>query len=296
SFLRRLANDLPSGKFYYDFKRDKDNLGKYFKQCKELKPPYDNKPRVRVLCMQVLKYLKTKYDTLNNEDGSYDVCVLLNYAAFTRLHEIFGSDDITNITLAWASLIYVWNSFVDDNFNKPLYKKCKPIDNIFTNDWHIRKILYDYFVDYDTIKKNFIFYNDICQKYYMYLEIIIDIYKYFNKFCVTDNKDKCPDFYNKCKEYDPSNYIHEVICFKEIEEKKSASVKLKLAEKEKPQSIELHSGEEFGSLLSTKETDFSDNSTLQVLSSDRVKTFGNVLLGLVVTSMTSGVLYKVKIH
>ncbi|GAB70044.1 hypothetical protein PCYB_007930, partial [Plasmodium cynomolgi strain B] len=182
-FIRIAANDLPSGKFYHNFKYDYTNIQQYSSKCNKLTAPNNKKPRVKALCMQILKYLKTKDDILNNEKSPYDVCVLLNYATITRLNEIFGPHNAQNITLAWASLIYVWNSFVDDNFSKPLYKKCKPIDNILMYDWHIRKILYDYFVDYSAIKGYFKNYKDECNKYYTYLEIIIDIYKYFDKFC-----------------------------------------------------------------------------------------------------------------
>ncbi|GAB69976.1 hypothetical protein PCYB_007250, partial [Plasmodium cynomolgi strain B] len=262
NFIRTAAKDLPSGRFYLEFNHENENLNEYSKECNKLKSPYNRYGKVVKLCKQVLKYLKKYRASFNNVNDSYDVCVLLNYAAFSRLHEIFGPADRNRITLAWAYLNFVWNDF---------YKiKCKPVNNIYTNDWHIRKILYDYFVDYGAIKNIFSFYNDTCQKYYTYLEIIIDVYKYFNDFCTSDdNKDRCPDFFNKCKDYNPSTYIDKVICHNEMESRRSASKTPKLVGEEQRHSTELNSVQEFESLLPKNETDFSDNSILQGHSSDR---------------------------
>ncbi|VUZ99634.1 PIR protein [Plasmodium vivax] len=294
------SKDLPSEKFYYNFKYDHPSSKEYINECNKLNPPYNTHSSVKRLCRQLLKFLKTNYAISNNQSAPYDVCALLNYAVYTRLHKIFGSDDTTNIYLAWGQLHLVWNNFVLDELNKSKYKKCIPFTNIVNNDWQKRKKLYDYFVDYSTIKGYVTNYDEECKKYYDSLEEIIDLYKYFKEPCSKGDKNKCPDFYDKCKEYDPSNYIRDVVCYKEMQEKKSAE-KAKLAEKGQNQSAELKngpalqwlpSGGEFESLLSTESTGFSDKSPLEHHSSNRVKTFGNIFLGVVVTSMTSGVLYK----
>ncbi|GAB69714.1 CYIR protein [Plasmodium cynomolgi strain B] len=271
-------------------------------ECNQLKPPLNKNRQVKLLCRQVLNYLKTKYSILSNENDTYDDCVLLNYAAYTRLHEIFGYHNNSKITQAWGHLNFVWNSFVADEFNNhPYKKKCEPLTKIVKHDWHIRKIFYDYLANYSTIKGYVTIYNDECKNYYKYLERIIDLYKYFDKLCLTNDENRCPDFYNDYKDYNPINYIHKSKCYTEIQKKRSVYENAKLAGKEQKQLEELqiashsqglYSAEEIESFMTTEETDFSDNSTLQGHSSDRVKTFGNIFLGLVVTSMTSGVLYK----
>ncbi|KNA01345.1 variable surface protein Vir4 [Plasmodium vivax North Korean] len=277
--------ELPSDDLYLTFKFDNEKLTEYKGNCSSIKLSHKKK-RVIELCTRVLKYLKTTYAASNHEKSDYDVCMLLNYWTYKRLNEIFGSEDTSNIFQAFGQIQGIWNDYNDNELKGATYVKCKPHFEIHSErDWVKRKELCEYCLDYNTIYKLADHFDGIyCKKYYDYFEKTADLYKYFDQHCSPSDKKECPTFYDKCKKYDPNNFLTKLSCHQEMQKKKQDAA----AAQQHGESAagEPHSG------LSTDEGS-PDSSSLMAVSPRIAKQAGDVFLGVIVTSMTSGFLYRV---
>ncbi|KNA00876.1 hypothetical protein PVNG_06208, partial [Plasmodium vivax North Korean] len=196
--------------FYNKLHQDHVNLRVYSSECARLITPYKGTYKYSLLrrtCAQVVKYLKTTYTKLKKEELKYNHCILLNYWIYSRLVNIFHTENSSVIAPALGEFELIWNDIVDKSPDKTLYNKCKPDNTIVRQkDWRQRKALYDYFVNYDTIEKTLQNYKDICPEYWSYVESHTSLYKYFEELCAKD-KDQCPEFYIQCKQYDPKDVL-----------------------------------------------------------------------------------------
>ncbi|KMZ82069.1 hypothetical protein PVIIG_06138 [Plasmodium vivax India VII] len=286
NLLGQPEKELPSEDLYFKFKFDNENLAEYKGYCNSINIP-KRKNTVNELCTRVLKYLKTTYAISNYENSDYDVCMILNYWTYKRLNEIFGSEDTSNIFQAFGQIQGIWNDYNDNELKGATYVKCKPHFEIHSErDWVKRKELCEYCLDYNTIYKLADHFDGIyCKKYYEYFEKKADLFKYFEQYCSTSDRSKCPKFYDKCKKYDPKNFLTDLRCHEEMQKKKQDAA----AAQQHGESAagEPHSG------LSTDEGS-PDSSSLMAVSPGIAKQAGDVFLGVIVTSMTSGALYKVR--
>ncbi|KMZ94882.1 variable surface protein Vir4 [Plasmodium vivax Mauritania I] len=277
--------ELLSEDLYFKFKHDTENLAEYKEDCSSIKllPKND---KVIELCTRVLRYLKTTYAWSNHENPDYDVCMLLNYWTYYRLNEIFGSEDTNSIYPAFAQIQRIWNTYNEKKIKEVPYPKCQPHFEIHKElDWEKRKEFCEYCLDYKTaygLAQNYE--GKYCQKYYEYFEKKADMFKYFEPYCSPSDKSKCPTFYDKCKQYDPNTFLTKLRCHEEMKKKKEDAA----AAQQHGESAagEPHSG------LSTDEGS-PDSSSLMAVSPGIAKQAGDVFLGVIVTSMTSGFLYRV---
>ncbi|CAG9474501.1 unnamed protein product [Plasmodium vivax] len=240
---------------------------------------------VKNICARVLKYLETIYAVTYNPDDPYDVCLLLNYWVYSKLFYILQNKDEKYVRQAYGELQPIWNDFVDDKIKKPENQKCRPIHElVLYDDWRERKKLYEYYVDYSSISKTLIGYNQRCKKIYKYVESKKPLYKHFEGRCPSDDTKICPDFYKRCEQYDPDKVLSHLSCHNEIiKERKAAASRVQI-----------------GSGLPNGETESRGTSDSMVSDGDpnsngnphNVRMYGNVLLGVVATSMTSGALYR----
>ncbi|KMZ89393.1 hypothetical protein PVBG_05989, partial [Plasmodium vivax Brazil I] len=258
----------------------------YDDYCGTPEEPLHNDRRVRNICATILNYLETKYSASDHTTDAYDVCTLLNYWAYNRLNIVLHSNNSKYINQKFGEIIGIWNTFNEVELNKPENKTCKPISNIVAyDDWKKRKELYEYYVDYSPINTYLDFYPSLCKKFYKYVESKKSLYKYFNKHCPSNNENVCPKFYTKCEQYDPEKVLHTLPCHQEIiTERKTAVSSLSRIGKGLS-VIETDSEETDDRMMTFDPPKFSGNP-------HTVTKFGNVFLGVVATTMTSGALYR----
>ncbi|KMZ77347.1 hypothetical protein PVIIG_06107 [Plasmodium vivax India VII] len=131
----------------------------------------------------------------------------------------------------------------------------------------------------------------MCPKYWNYVERHTPLYKYFDKHCSNQNY-KCPKFYTDCKKYDPREVLENFHCHAEMKKKKADT--LAKARQELPASIppgqEANSGMLASSGFSAGGSHLTRDGTHQTTKT------GDILLGVVATSLTSGALYREELY
>ncbi|SCO66331.1 VIR protein [Plasmodium vivax] len=301
SFFKIEEKELPTEVFYYNLKHDTADLTKYRNECSSLSYPFNKNKNVIKLCEQVLKYLKTNDSTLNNQANDYDLCKLLNYWVYNRLFEILGSNENSYVYIAFGQLSRIWTTFVDVNLKKNNLNTCRPMNEIVNHfNWEKRKELYDYQVNYASLRKLVDYYDVKCIKYYDYIEKIADLYKYFDEHCSSNDSRICPVFYKDIKQYDPNNFIRNLPCYNQMQEEKAAAAAAAAKKKAVPENPETRTT--LQGRASSDTGPHSENPTNGMITPDSSQLMrdnshsaikpGDVLLGVVVTSMTSGFLYK----
>ncbi|GAB69675.1 hypothetical protein PCYB_004240 [Plasmodium cynomolgi strain B] len=148
-----------------------------------------------------------------------------------------------------------------DNCLRLLY--VYPYDN-----WKKSKDLYEYFVNYDKFNKLDDITDEQCKEYEDYFQNKSPLYDEFDTLYIKAFKDQNNVFYRKCKDYNPKNPIRKLKCEK------------KISEQEKSNGV-------------SPDTDIIVRTEFSGINPNSTKTFGNVFLGVVATSMISGLLYKV---
>ncbi|KMZ90597.1 hypothetical protein PVMG_05744 [Plasmodium vivax Mauritania I] len=278
-------NELNSEKFYESLHSLSDFRG-YFKDCISLDElPYGT--RIKIICAKVLKYLETINKNSYNQDDPYDVCLLLNYWVYSRLFDILQYKGEHYVHIAYGKLQSKWTDFLDD---KSYHKLCKPITNMVNhNDWRKRKELYEYYVDYSPIKESLVYFPERCEEFYHYVESKKTLYEHFKKRCTSSEENICPKFYNDCIKYNPEKVLSTFKCQQDIMNKRKAD------ERSVAQRGNIHSGREpisEDSSVNMLTVGASQNLSGKSQTADNV---GNILLGVVATTMTSGALYRVNI-
>ncbi|VUZ99871.1 PIR protein [Plasmodium vivax] len=124
-------------------------------------------------------------------------------------------------------------------------------------------------------------------EYYKYIERKIPIYEHIKNLCTPESANTCPEFYKQCKECDPKKLLSELNCHLQMQEKNKAALEKGKA----TQGLVSHPNQEDASAL-TGRTGLPDPSQKSQVSSSAVTNASNAFLGVVVTSMTSGFLYK----
>ncbi|KMZ89784.1 hypothetical protein PVMG_06222 [Plasmodium vivax Mauritania I] len=289
SLLRSSSIYLQSGKFYDDLNQKIEDSREYRAYCDSLKdvPQLRN---IKIYCAQLVKYLKTKYTTSNRKKFQYDECILLNYWIYGKLVQFYGSDKNPVFFRASGQLQEIWSRIFPDDSGTSSNNICKPIifDIYNQDDWDKRKEFYDYCVDYDTLLNTANFFGSSkCEEYYKYIESKIPIYEYIKKLCTTEGAKTCPNFYEQCKERDPEKLLSRLNCHGAMQEKKAAREKEMAS-----QAAVTHHDQGADSAL-TGRAGLPDPSQKSQVSSSAVTNASNAFLGVVVTSMTSGFLYKV---
>ncbi|SCA81986.1 Plasmodium vivax Vir protein, putative [Plasmodium vivax] len=254
--------------------------------CGSAKKPMRDNRDVRNICATLLNYLETKYSASDHTSDTYDVCKLLNYWVYKRLNMVLHYKGSRYINQVHAHILLEWNSFNQDKLEKLDKKICKPIDNIVAYDnWEKIKELYEYYVDYSTINQNIELYPQLCQKIYKYLKSKKPLYRYYKEHCTRKDTDMCLEFYHKYEQYDPEKALSHLQCNDEITHERAAAL---------PRLPRIGSGHSVYESDSEDTDDRMKPDDAPKLSgkSQNVRMYGNVLLGVVATSMTSGALYR----
>ncbi|SBT01720.1 PIR Superfamily Protein [Plasmodium ovale curtisi] len=206
--------ELHTQKFYEELNSESIDLSRYSLHCNNIYVN-NNKEEVKKICEKFLRNLE-KSLVWKVESPSYDYCILLNYWIYDKLTNIFGDKNASdNINIAFSNFQYIWKYTINDPKITSYYKNCEPkFDMVNNHDWKNRKKLLEYCVDYDILlglAKN---YDEKCD-YYKKLEEKMSLYEHFEKEC-SDDKNNCPEFYNKCEGYNPENVLSTLNCHNPI--------------------------------------------------------------------------------
>ncbi|SCA59738.1 VIR protein [Plasmodium vivax] len=281
-WTKLFSSELYSEKFYKQLD-DLRHFREYFPVCDSLKS-YDKGEGVKKLCARLLKYLKT--NNISKEDNEYNICILLNYWVYDKLNVILKSDDSSSIYRAFGEIGLIWSNFIEKNLKNVENLTCKHISNIVNHDdWKKRKELYDYCVNYDALNKIVANFPQKCNDFHEYIEDKAHLYEHFKKNCPSSNENECPNFYEKCKKYDPKDALPLLRCHEEIIRKRPATVLRPPITDERVSGEETHEYFSSAGMRSSNAQNLPENSYA-------VRKFGDVFLGVVATTMTAGGLYK----
>ncbi|CAI7718334.1 PIR protein [Plasmodium vivax] len=252
-------NELPSERFHDWLNSNFISVSKYDSDCNTLDAPYKDNQEIRSLCAKVVKYIKTKPSILNGNHLKDHQCNLFNYWIYEQLDSYYKDD--------YKEHVQIFGNFLRVFSGLEYYKKentCKLDSSIaMIPDIKEGKKLYEYCIDYKTILEKSQRSKDKCNKYCTYVKNIIQFYEKFQELCTPSDIRKCPDFFFKiCENKDPKNLL----------------VKLKC--------------DDIGVRDKSSQEDASGITSNSSPSNESVSNFGNAFLGVVLTSMTSGFLYK----
>ncbi|CAG9480120.1 unnamed protein product [Plasmodium vivax] len=275
---------LTLDKFYYTLNHDEKNLKDYYSECELLlsgKQHFKNKR----LCQKLLRYLKSSNTISDKNDSAYDECLLLNYWIYGKLAQLYGYK-YTKVNPAFGELNFIWNDLIENESKLHYFNKCKPdFDIPKQDDWDKRKELYDYCVNYETLSGTANNFKDSCKNIYRYIKGKAHLYKHFNERCASGNEKLCPKFYSKCEKYNPDKVLHQLKCHEDMKKEET--------------SPPAHAGalsENAHSDLSPSPTFSPEASQLKGDGTHPVTQTGNILLGVVATSLTSGALYREELY
>ncbi|GAW84252.1 variable surface protein [Plasmodium gonderi] len=284
-----LGNSLPSERFYNELD-DIENFSEYYVHCKSF--THRKSRNAQSICAKVLKYLGTR-ENLRNNYYTYDVCLLLNYWVASRLSASVGYSDEDYVKDNFVKITTIWNTFVHEVLKKNSYETCNPvISDIVLKDWRLRKELYDYYVDYDYLKRMYI-YNEKDKDYCTYFKNKVSLYNHFGRTCTSDPTNFCKEFKTKYKDCHPNKLLIDFKCDNEIEKKSL---------REEQTDRELHDGVSQG-VTPENDTQFTRFSidgkqSFKTLNTkiNRIITLrmtGGVILGVAAISMICASLHKV---
>ncbi|KMZ95205.1 hypothetical protein PVMG_05123 [Plasmodium vivax Mauritania I] len=291
-FIQRLSlplSDYFNSKYFYDKLDELQNFSEYKGKCESLLTGNPGGKTVINTCSKLLYYLKISTIPNKGKD-KYDVCPLLNYWVYSKLSmilKLYGSSDIE---LTFAKFVKIWNNFIEDELKELKNEACKPISNIVAyNDWEKRKELYEYYVNYDALSDTVKTFPNKCEEFYQYVEGKKELYEYFKKLCTPKGTNRCPEFYEQCLLYDPEIVLPHRHCPEEIMKKRAPAARSSLQRENSPSGSETESEVTDGPKMPYDAPILSGKS-------QTVEKLGNVLLGVVATTMTSGALYRVNIN
>ncbi|KNA00914.1 hypothetical protein PVNG_05344 [Plasmodium vivax North Korean] len=254
-----------------------DILTDYDVYCGTYENPYQHS-HVTYVCSIILNYLKNN-NVSDNNTNQFSICKLLNYWAYSKLNDLFPSKGKSEIDNFYKEIEKIWKERINDRSSADYYGKCKPDILLFDyDDWKLRKELYDYYVDILPISISPESYKQDCEQYYKYIKYKKKIYDQYEIFCKNPLDKNCPSFFEKCKKYNPNDILPMLPCYsemvaKELEQQQASQAARGIRGYEDPS----------GQLSNTETTNPSTSIGANA---------GNVFLGVVVTSMTSGALYK----
>ncbi|SBS91611.1 PIR Superfamily Protein [Plasmodium ovale curtisi] len=280
-FSEMYLSALPSKKFYNDMTKNYEDLSNYSQQCEQIIVSKNNN-EVKEICKKYLRYLEKNYTLWNKVISGYDVCILLNYWIYDTLTGIYGPENNSDIiNIAFSNLQLVLGYLNVDSTKKSFYERCKPNYEMFKHkDWDKRKELYEYYIDYTTIKQQSDIFDKQCKNFYEYIEGKKSLYKHFQDLCISDSS-SCPKFYDECLSYNPDSVLRTIKCHGQIVSERAA------AEADaKPPDVQHDPVQELGSEPDSSSTELKEGN------SQIGKKVGHSVLGVAPVLLTATALYR----
>ncbi|SCO70967.1 Plasmodium vivax Vir protein, putative [Plasmodium vivax] len=224
---------------------------------------------------------------MSRNTDEYDVCTLLSFWVYSRLFDVFKNKGEKKVNIVYGDLQRIWNEFIDHKLKKSENETCRPISEIVLyEDWRKTKDLYEYYLDYYPFYKTLAGYSQRCPEFYKYIESKNTVYDHFENRCPNDNTNVCPKFYNDSIKYNPKNVLQDLSCHNQILQERAADTS------RGPQIGNGHSVSETESRGRSVDMNTVDASQNLSRKPKTVENVGNILLGVVATTMTSGALYR----
>ncbi|SCA59952.1 Plasmodium vivax Vir protein, putative [Plasmodium vivax] len=216
-------DNLTSKKLYKQWSQGVNSLS-YLSTCFDFPstPPKISK-NIIDLCGKLLRNLNDMPYRENDECYTCGHRELLNYWLYDQVKQILGSEYINNYTQIIKDLHAVWSKYKIHKLQQSWVPKivvvdpqCKPETPITTiQDIEDKKNIQEHCLNYYEISKNNIS-NVECQEYKDYVESQSLKYGKFENLFPKD-KTKCPNYYKKCKSYNPINISTDSNCPHDIE-------------------------------------------------------------------------------
>ncbi|CAI7718676.1 PIR protein [Plasmodium vivax] len=279
-YLKVLSIGLSSEYFYNTLSHNTKGLEKYESEC--ISTCTGNKFFNKRLCTILHRYLENSSKRSKINDSAYDDCILFNYWIYGELERKYGHNYNNKLIPALGELHRVWNDLIEGKSKDSYRGKCKPDFEIpYQNDWNERKQLYDYCVNYKSLIGTANNYEQTCKNIYKYIKGKAYLYEHFNKLCTSEKEKECPKFYSECKNYDPNSVLQNLKCHKDMQEEEASPP-------ETAGALSLHTL----SNLPQSGTFSPEASQLKGDGTHPATKTGDILLGVVATSLTSGALYR----
>ncbi|GAW79201.1 variable surface protein [Plasmodium gonderi] len=277
-------------------------------------------PKIQSFCSNIIYYLKKDNLSLNNNPNKDMYCNLLGYWIYDQLVNYFNKDKRDAMHI-YGKIVSVWNINFKINTNANISKCILDSEMLNHNDWDKRMKLYEYYVDYELYVKQHISKIDDCEKFYKYIKDKENLYDHFMAPCYGNNKQRCPDFYEKCKMYNPTIVLKTRKChdemvtldngLKNLPGRDIESDSPKIGDRQGVSEIQVaHDSLEIGAIQVISENmelipheseggydttlsqrEYLEKSQLHEESYKPLKSFGKVILGIFITTMTFGLLY-----
>ncbi|SCA83586.1 VIR protein [Plasmodium vivax] len=288
--------ELTSKQFYNDMNKDHTDLNNYSEHCESIKWP-KNEEKAKEICKKYVRYLKTT-EILNLLNPYYDVCILLYYWIYDKLAQVFKAENtLDNVNKAFGNFQLIWSQLYPYSRNMNKNNKCYPDFTLVKHsDWKERKELYEYYVDYPTIKMISVIDKPNCNAYYEYLDGKAKLYEHFERKRSSEGY-IFPQFYNNSNEYNPKELLHQLPCYHQISAKRKADSTdephLKESSSHLPGGIEPGHGDSKGG-PGPAGSEFSIPVTqITSQSSDIQSKVANSVLGAAPVLFTATMLYRV---
>ncbi|GAW82734.1 variable surface protein [Plasmodium gonderi] len=212
-------------------------------------------------------------------------CNLFSFWIYDKLvTNYMGSTSIANIIYPKIQDIFIQASSLYDKSFHPI---CQ-LDSKMTkyDDWKKAKKLYDYCLDYETVKEMYKPDTENCKEYHEYFDHEKDVYIYFKEYCNSSSGDQCPisdEIFNKC---DPEMVLKDHSCITGTTETDNSVMEQSLSIHEN-NSIEQENKMTKIALFTTFE-----DPKLGGENPNPLAMLGNIILGGIITSLIFGILYK----
>ncbi|SBT84765.1 PIR protein [Plasmodium ovale] len=206
-----IKEDLPSNKIYNKLNGSVNNT-EYDKYCKELTEHEKDYSGISTFCKNFAKNIKNLSNILNTEN-SQDRCSYLTYWVYNEMRNIFKNKESKIYDLKIDEKIYkIRKTIFTETYN---YFCSFYFEKDTLDEWKTEKDLYDYFKNYDAIKKFTPSSNkNKCEIFKKYLNYVSSLYEEHKNDCF--HYGQCSYFFNI--DYDPHKLLTKFMNCKDLEE------------------------------------------------------------------------------
>ncbi|GAW84386.1 variable surface protein [Plasmodium gonderi] len=293
-----MTNSLPSRKLYDKLTHGIQSVSNTVGLCVAYGDNSLSKyPQIKDFCSKLQNYLKNEYRYREQYTIKYEFCNLLSYWLYGQLVNMCNENKC-DPKIIYKKISRIFSTsfhYIQSVYN---FYNCELDPYINSHDdWEKRKKLYDYCQDCETIKEMYQNNKEYCERYNIYLLDIIKLYDDFKTSCTYRSGTECPVTYDKFYKCTPEKLLQYYSCqAEEVEEDEDPTADTYKEDSQTEfsspeQNIPIN--EQNNILSSRLKAISSDERNLMNYNNNSLKIFGNILLGVIVTSLLVGALYKV---
>ncbi|GAW84451.1 variable surface protein [Plasmodium gonderi] len=198
--------DHPSTIYYKGLKEDTDSYdySEYYSGLSDLTNQYSWLTDIFKKLSRNISMINNEYDPKKEFDKKH--CFDLNYWLHDEVFKnLESSEKVRKLTTIVPKILEAWKSIVDGKFSDKEHK-CYPDFKLYNNMAYLQEVkdLFDFFEDYETMKKEII--QDTykaCDKYHEYLDQRIPVYYTWRDSCTVDDY-ACKRYIDKYMKYRPA--------------------------------------------------------------------------------------------